>query len=514
MFGKNTYMDEYGQIRIPPVLIVDDLTGLENLKNTGIKVNGRYIYQVGQKGILVYGAEGVDYQEISTVINESQMIKNAIEQMIREKGYEGVTVEVDGVTRGEGEGVSFDRGIMIIGNEELENKSAEYIDGYISSSIELKRTVGVMYSQKALISLESIDDTEKLKQALYQGRARKIISKDQYDQLKLTSEDIMELRKNGIEIYVDSNEIDMNLKAMGIVGQIVRRDGKIFIHDYYAQEKEQEEIEVEEIGEEDTLINIEDKLVNSPNPILIDIKVLAKKFQKENILGAYNGLNNLIGNIKLKTGIGQLNKSDIMSLIYNLDYNKLPLLSMLDESKSLQEYEGKDIEEFLNTAISSLDTNTEIKIILKAIEKNKNFNEKDYNEFVQIIKERILAKTALTKNYKEFGLKDKKMEILLGEMLYKQLPFAVEDKDLSNYNNVDITYINERNERVDVQGENGLMEKIKQDTEKAMRDNDIVAINSIIDIILTYGDSYKDKQLARQLDANDARNYRAMMAAA
>ena len=58
------------------------------------------------------------------------------------------------------------------------------------------------------------------------------------------------------------------------------------------------------------------------------------------------------------------------------------------------------------------------------------------------------------------------------------------------------------------------MEKIKQDTEKAMRNNDRVAINSIIDIILTYGDSYKDKQLARQLDANDARNYRAMMAAA
>ena len=512
MFGKNTYMDEYGQIRIPPVLIVDDLTGLENLKNTGIKVNGRYIYQVGQKGILVYGAEGVDYQEISTVINESQMIKNAIEQMIREKGYEGVTVEVDGVTRGEGEGVSFDRGITIVGNDELENKSAEYIDGYVSSSIELRRTVGIMYSQKALISLESIDDTEKLKQALYQGRARKIISMNQYNLLKLSQEEIMTLRKNGIEIYVDSNEIDMNLKAMGIVGQIVRNnDNKMFIHDYYAQEK----VEIEEISDGATITDIESKLLNSQNPIMIDIKVLAKTFQRENVLTAYKGLNNLIGNLKLKTGIGELNKSDIMSLIYNLDYNKLPLLSMLDESKSLQEYEGKDIEEFLNTTISNLDTNTEIKIILKAIKKNKNFNEEDYNEFVQIIKERILAKTALVKNYKEFGLKDKKLEILLGEMLYKQLPFAIEDKDLSDYrNNVDITYINERNERVDVQGENGLMEKIKQDTEKVMRDNDRVAINSIIDIILTYGDSYKEKQLTKQLDVNDARNYRAMMAAA
>ena len=129
-------MDEYGQIHIPPVFIVDDLTGLKGLNNTGIKVNGRYIYQVGQKGILVYGAEGIDYQDISAVLNESQTIKNAIEQMIREKGYDGVTVEVDGVIREEGEGVSFDKGITIIGNDELEHKTAEYIDGYISSSIE------------------------------------------------------------------------------------------------------------------------------------------------------------------------------------------------------------------------------------------------------------------------------------------------------------------------------------------------------------------------------------------
>ena len=43
---------------------------------------------------------------------------------------------------------------------------------------------------------------------------------------------------------------------------------------------------------------------------------------------------------------------------------------------------------------------------------------------------------------------------------------------------------------------------------------DKVAINSIIDIILTYGDEYKEKQIARDMDKNDIRNYRAMMSAA
>ncbi|WP_372520647.1 HD-GYP domain-containing protein [Candidatus Ruminimicrobiellum ovillum] len=503
MFGNNTYMDEYGQIHIPPVLIVNDLTGLKDLNNTGIKVNGRYIYQVGQKGILIYGAEGVNSEDISMAVNESQMIKYAIEQMIREKGYEGVSVEVDGVIQEEGEGVRFENGITIIGTEELQNQSATYIDGYVSSSIELKRSMGVMYSQKALINLESIVNIESLRQALKQGRARKIISKAQYDQLQMTYEEIMAMREAGIEIYVDSNAIDENLKKIGITGQIIRKDNQIFIHDYYTQE----DVEVEEVSENNSLTDIENMLVNSQKLILIDIKVLANKFQKENILGAYKGLNNLIGNMKLKTGIGQLTETDIKSLGYNLDYNKLPQLTL---TKPLQEYTKAEIEDMLTASILSMDTNTEIRIILKAIDKKDAL--KDL--FTQIMKERILAKTALTQNYKEFGLKDKKMEILLGEMLYKQLDFSLEDKDPNNYDNIDITYIDDDGVRKEVTGkENDLIKKITQDTEKAMRE-DKVAINSIIEIILTYGDSYKDKQLARQLDVNDARNYRAMMSAA
>ena len=496
MFGNNTYMDEYGQIHIPPVLIVNDLKGLKNLNNTGIKVNGRYIYQVGQKGMLIYGAEGVNSEDISMAVNESQMIKDAIEQMIREKGYEGVSVEVDGVIQEEGEGVRFENGITIIGADELQNKSADYIDGYVSSSVELKRSMGVMYSQKALISFESIDDPEKLRQALKQGRARKIISKAQYDQLQMTYEELMAMREAGIEIYVDSNEIDENLKKAGITGQIIRKDNQIFIHDYYTQE----DVEVEEVGENNSLTDIENMLVNSQKLILIDIKVLANKFQKENILGAYKGLNTLIGNIKLKTGIGQLSETDIKSLGYNLDYNKLPQLTL---SKPLQEYTKAEIEDMLTASILSMDTNTEIRIILKAIDKNDAL--KDL--FAQIIKERILAKTALTQNYKEFGLRDKKLEILLGQMLFMQM-------DNKNKATIDLTYTDSDGTQKEVTGkENDLINKITQDTEKAMR-KDEVAINSIIEIILVYGDSYKDKQMAKQLDVNDARNYRAMMAAA
>ena len=58
-----------------------------------------------------------------------------------------------------------------------------------------------------------------------------------------------------------------------------------------------------------------------------------------------------------------------------------------------------------------------------------------------------------------------------------------------------------------------VIKKIMEENEKAMKGEE-TAINTIIEIILVYGDSYKERQMARELDKNDARNYRAMMAAA
>ena len=121
-------------------------------------------------------------------------------------------------------------------------------------------------------------------------------------------------------------------------------------------------------------------------------------------------------------------------------------------------------------------------------------------------------------------MKDKRLEKLLGQLLFKQLDFNLEDKDPKEEKNFDFTYIDKDGQTRVVNGdkeksENNkeeeyvFMRKIVQDTEKARR-GDKVAINSIIDIILTYGDEYKEKQIARDMDKNDIRNYRAMMSAA
>ena len=376
MFGNDTYLDENGNVHIPPVMIVDNLEQIQqdyDLDNTGIKVNGSSIYRIKEQGVLIFGAQVAGGNQVSKAINESNVLKETIETMIRNKGYKGINIEVEGVIEEKGrDGISFEDGITVIGSKEIEGKSAEYISEYITSSVEIKRSMGVMYSQKAFVSLESIKETDKLESALNQARARKIISKEQYEQLNLSEEEIIRMRENGIEIYIDDNEIANNLKETGISGQIVRKDGKAYIHDYYSDE----EIEIDEIGEDSAIVNIEDILVNSQKPIMIDIKVLASKLQKENILDAYKGLNTLIGNIKIRTGLGSISQADIENLAYNIDYNKIPELETVNK-ENLKEANADDL-----VLLLQIEDNSEIGIILKAIRKNKDLDE---TKFIEII---------------------------------------------------------------------------------------------------------------------------------
>jgi hypothetical protein len=291
--------------------------------------------------------------------------------------------------------------------------------------------------------------------------------------------------------------------------------GELYIQDYYSLEQTKLlKVDSEMLKKR----SLEQIILSEPRTVFVGIEVLVEQFKQANINVVQREFGAIIGKIKLSLNIGELNFNDIENILYNIDYNKIPKLD-LDSQKKLQEYTKEDINSMLDSIIQNLDETSELAIILKAIIKNKNFNKQDYDAFVQIIKERILAKTALVQGYKEFGLKDKRLEKLLGQLLYKQLDFNIEDKY-----NFDYTYIDKDEQRKEVsgdkektrtneEGEYVFMTKIMQDMEKIKR-GDKVAINSIIDIILVYGDSYKDKQLPRQLDMNDARNYRAMMAAA
>ena len=60
MFSNRTYIDEYGEIHIPPVMIVEDIDEVfkeYELVNTGIKVGDNNIYQIKSNDLLIYSTK-------------------------------------------------------------------------------------------------------------------------------------------------------------------------------------------------------------------------------------------------------------------------------------------------------------------------------------------------------------------------------------------------------------------------------------------------------------------------
>ena len=175
------------------------------------------------------------------------------------------------------EGITFEEGVIKIRKKEMEGKTAKYVEGYIASVVEINKAMGEMYSQKAVISLEGIEEKEKLRQAIGNGKARKIISEKQYKDMQIRREEIERLREEGIEIYVADKEIKEEYKEAGISGLVIKEEEKIYMYDYYGQE----EIEMEVVTKEESMESIENKIKNSQKPVYIDIKVLEEKFKGE-----------------------------------------------------------------------------------------------------------------------------------------------------------------------------------------------------------------------------------------
>ena len=152
-------------------------------------------------------------------------------------------------------------------------------------------------------------------------------------------------------------------------------------------------------------------------------------------------------------------------------------------------------EEFIKEL--DIEGNSEIAIIMKSIKK-----EEIRETFVGVIKERILAKTELAKQNKEYGIKDKKLEELLGRMLVKQIGNS--DKVTKN---LEETFKGNKEEII-----KKILEE-KQKLEQGTKETKEVAINTIIEIILVYAEE-NNKEVIRETKEEEVQRYRAMLCAA
>ena len=472
---------------ITDIYIVDDIEKLKDkfaLINTGIKIDGQSIFKVKMDNNLIYGAIGVPTTKIAKTINETEHFKKDLKSMLSIQGK----VETDGIIKRRGVGIEVSDDILEIGEMELQGKTQQQVNEFISSALEVKRAMGIMYSQKTIIDLKKLTGTELLK-AIENGRARKVITEEQYNQLQLNKTKMFELKENGIEIYVASDEIRDDYAENGISGQIIRENGKPYIYDYYSMEK----TELDEITDQKELSNLEQKILNSDNLIMIDIEILKKTFQGRNPIESFSRLGALTGKIKITMGLGNIKTKDIENIGYNINFDRIPEMEQIDMQKLMKATGKEEITDIIGK-------NNEFAIILNSLK------DENVNKFKELIIERILAKKVLTDTataIEGIELQDKKLEIMLGKFLLRQFNYT--DKDTIKE---DLVSARELIRTLETLKELDIKQKVLETTEQQ------VLVNTIIQLILYDGQRVKGKQIQDNAAITNISTYRAMLAAA
>ena len=486
LFGTQARLNEEGQISIGIVDDIEEIKDSFTLINTGIKIEGSSIYRIKNSELLMYGAKGQTSVKVAQALNGTKEIKKALQEM-------GLTqtanTETEGVVMVSGSGMEMNNGLLEIGEIELEGKTPEQIKEYITSALEVKRAIGIMYGQKTIIDLKSLTGSALIK-AIENGRARKVITESQYRELQLSKEKILELKGKGIEIYVANNYINGDYNETGISGQIIRENGKTYIYDYFSMEK----TELDEITEEKELSKLEDKIINGENLIMIDIDLLKKSFQGSNIIESFTKLGALTGKIKMTMGIGNIGIRDIENVGYNIRFEEIPEISESDIQKLIK---ATTKEEILNI----IGHQNGFSIILTSLK------DENVNRFKDLIVERILAKKALTESATAIDgteLEDEKIEIMLGKMLLRQ-----------------INYTDKETIKEELMSQGQLMKVLEQlkEMDNSQKGTETleqqILVNTIIQLILLYdGQRVKGNQLQKQTAVGDISTYRSMLAAA
>jgi len=514
--GDGIWMDREGKIHIPPVLIVEDIEKIpaEERKSTGLKVKGKTIWKIETKGVLAYGASGIMYDDIANTLGVD-VIKEEIERIFKKSGH-NVNLSVDLITASDvqQEKILFKKDFTSVRTEEMASRTPSQQTEYLGSVLEIRNAISLSQGEKIIISLEKIEDRELLMQKIKNGKSRKIITESQYVKLKAKDENIddffMSLRKQGIDLYVkfEDGQIKPEYSLKGFCGYISGNT----VTDYYSGDS----IKIKFIENEKsvTLKYLEEMMTSSGEPLVVNIDILEKVFkQNRDILDSYDMLNFLIGSIETTFRIRDLNSSSVKEMAYNINFAKIPDLpkEKRDEFSSLPDSEltNEDrINEFLRLSGSDI-----ISVTLSDIE-----DEEVKKIFMKTIRERILAKSVLSEKNKKYGLKDKKLEILLGRTIAEQFKnndkttVKIPDDFIGNEENM-MRYINKLQGDIEIINAGLSQERDKARIEMLSADK-AVALNTTIELIVVFADDNKFNSVRKAERADDAKNYRAMLSAA
>lgn len=536
-FGNVVRSDEKGYINLPVYILNERPENPQNFgfENTGVSIKGSTLWIGRENGAIVIYADGAEYGAIAEELSGNRKINEIIKQSVgREAAVKNISIEwieVEGKEEG-AKGISYsENGNVKVGyalfKEKLER--GELLE-FTASLRAIRKLDTFTYAHGIIHYLNDVKTLEDFKEYLQQhqkiGNGQILIDSSLVESIiKQIGEAkfkqfLVEARKDGVEVFVMSKTklAKSNIKqyeSLGFAGCIDANevDNKHNLYNFALGTAS----EIETVNDFNSPQELEENLKKVKGLALINNLQLRKVINGERTGLSITQIVEMLSSFKILKIFA--NKPITVEFAFNAGRNfEIANIPRIDEDNivKLNEmikngiFELADLVEALGISEDGADAVSVYLAKLQNQTEGKENSREIMNAFVKGIVERVLVAHVLRVERKEFGLKDKNQEIILGRAI------VIGIQQGTNFDKNDGRILNSFVAGLTVsEAESKLNEALPELMEQAFEQNDPKAINAIIELIPGLAERRETFELSDDIKPRiDIRNYANILSAA
>jgi hypothetical protein len=536
-FGNVVRSDEKGYINLPVYILNERPENPQNFgfENTGVSIKGSTLWIGRENGAIVIYADGAEYGAIAEELSGNRKINEIIKQSVgRESAVKNISIEwieVEGKEEG-AKGISYsENGNVKVGyalfKEKLER--GELLE-FTASLRAIRKLDTFTYAHGIIHYLNDVKTLEDFKEYLQQhqkiGNGQILIDSSlaesiikQIGEAKF-KQFLVEARKDGVEVFVMSKTklAKSNIKqyeSLGFAGyiEVNEVDNKHNLYNFALGTAS----EIETVNDFNSPQELEENLKKVKGLALINNLQLRKVINGERTGLSITQIVEMLSSFKILKIFA--NKPITVEFAFNAGRNfEIANIPRIDEDNIVKlnemiksnNYDIAKLREALGISENGADAVSVYLAKLQNQTEGKGNSREIMNAFVKGIVERVLVAHVLRVERKEFGLKDKNQEIILGRAI------VIGIQQGTNFDKNDGRILNSFVAGLTVsEAESKLNEALPELMEQAFEQNDPKAINAIIELIPGLAERRETFELSDDIKPRiDIRNYANILSAA
>ena len=415
------------------------------LKNTGLKVDGKHVWASTYYGALVLFSEADSakiQKEIDNAVQKQGKVNSSAKTINRLKTLMSKAkvdtsafdnfepgIIIDHNSRNNA-GMYNENGSLVVSADIFDSENKNDIADKLGYLSEIRKVDAKAVSKKVFIYMDNISGSDEFIRAIEAfnvvGNSRMIADYEVFE--GMSDEQIAGILKlakaNSVEICVNlknsSDDVRLKYRMLGFAGYAIERGNKMHIYDAFSSVEKGNEVSIiEGYSNVDSMMGSIRKSSKNYNALRItDLENMIK--------GGERSIIDRVSMLELfRTAVLKLCNSEMYSpehvknAGYAWDNDKLPSMpANIDSFIGL--INSGNIEDVLAELGAA---NTAIGFYLKQIRQN-TANEQEYksaaSQFLTAITEKMLAKNKLAEKGMQNGLANENLEILLGQKLFER----------------------------------------------------------------------------------------------